>query len=86
LTTSTYTSLCISQDSNPQRQLLKALVYHSATSAVTVMVTRVEGEWTAMAMATKRAMATKLREAGKEEGNSKGRKSNCNGKEDSDSK
>ncbi len=32
--TSTYTSLGVSQDSNPQRQLLKASVYHSATSAV----------------------------------------------------
>ncbi len=33
LTTSAYTSLGISQDSNPQPQLLKASVYHSATSA-----------------------------------------------------
>ncbi len=34
LTTSTYTSLGVSKDSNPQPQLLKASVYHSATSAV----------------------------------------------------
>jgi hypothetical protein len=34
LMTSAYTSLGVSQDSNPQRQLLKASVYHSATSAV----------------------------------------------------
>ncbi len=33
-TTSTYTSLGVSQDSNPQRQLLKVSVYHSAISAV----------------------------------------------------
>jgi hypothetical protein len=33
-TTSTYTSLGASQDSNSQHQLLKASVYHSATSAV----------------------------------------------------
>jgi hypothetical protein len=36
LTTSAYTSLGVSQDSNPQPQLLKASVYHSATSAVLV--------------------------------------------------
>jgi hypothetical protein len=34
LATSAYTSLGVSQESNPQPQLLKALVYHSATSAV----------------------------------------------------
>jgi hypothetical protein len=34
LVTSAYTSLGVSQDSNPQRQLLKASVYHSVTSAV----------------------------------------------------
>jgi hypothetical protein len=34
LTTSAYTSLGVSQDSNPQPQLLKASVYHSATSVV----------------------------------------------------
>ncbi len=34
LTTSACTSLSVSQDSNPQPQLLKASVYHSATSAV----------------------------------------------------
>jgi hypothetical protein len=33
LTTSTYTSLGVSQDSNPRPQLLKASVSHSATSA-----------------------------------------------------
>ncbi len=33
-TTSAYTSLGFWQESNPQPQLLKALVYHSATSAV----------------------------------------------------
>ncbi len=32
--TSAYTSLGVSQGSNPQPQLLKASVYHSATSAV----------------------------------------------------
>ncbi len=37
-TTSAYTSLGASQDSNPQPQLLKASVYHSATSAVLVLV------------------------------------------------
>jgi hypothetical protein len=35
LTTSAYTSLSVSQNLNPQRQLLKASVYHSATSAGT---------------------------------------------------
>jgi hypothetical protein len=34
-TTGTYSSLNVSQESNPQPWLLKALVYHSATSAVT---------------------------------------------------
>ncbi len=34
LTTSAYTSLGVSQDSNPRPQLLKVSVYHSATSAV----------------------------------------------------
>jgi hypothetical protein len=34
LMASVYTCLCVSQDSNPQPQLLKASVYHSATSAV----------------------------------------------------
>jgi hypothetical protein len=34
LTTSAYTSLGVSQELNPQHQLLKASVYHSATSAV----------------------------------------------------
>ncbi len=33
-TTSAYSSLNILQELNPQPQLLKALVYHSATSAV----------------------------------------------------
>jgi hypothetical protein len=37
-TTSAYTSLGVSQELNPQPQLLKALVYHSATSAVEVPV------------------------------------------------
>jgi hypothetical protein len=46
------------------------------------MATRVAGKRTATV--TKRVMATKTREAGKEEGNSnsKGCKSNGNGKED----
>jgi hypothetical protein len=44
------------------------------------MVTRVVGK--RMATATKRAMATKTRETGKEEGTDKGSKSNGNGKED----
>jgi hypothetical protein len=34
LTTSAYTSLGVSHDLNPQPQLLKASVYHAATSAV----------------------------------------------------
>jgi hypothetical protein len=34
LATSTYSSLKILQELNPRPQLLKALVYHSATSAV----------------------------------------------------
>jgi hypothetical protein len=34
LTTTAYTSLSVSQDWNPQPQLLKASVYHSATSAL----------------------------------------------------
>ncbi len=38
LTTSTYISLGVSQDSNPQCQLLKASVYHSPTSAVPHLV------------------------------------------------
>ncbi len=42
----------------------------------TVTATRVAGEQTAMA--TKRSMATKTREVGKEEGHCKGSKSNCN--------
>jgi hypothetical protein len=45
------------------------------------MVTRVAGE--RMAVATKRAMAMKTREASKEEGNGKGVKSNGGGKEES---
>jgi hypothetical protein len=44
------------------------------------MATRVAGKWTVMV--TNRAMATKTREAGKEEGNGKGNKSNGDGKED----
>ncbi len=43
-TTNTYTSLGVSQDSNPQPQLLKASVYHSATSAVDAMVMREKRE------------------------------------------
>ncbi len=39
-TTSAYTSLGVSQDSNPRRQLLKASVYHSATSALLVACVR----------------------------------------------
>ncbi len=38
LTTSAYTSLGVSQDLNPQHQLLKASVYHSATSAVGIIL------------------------------------------------
>jgi hypothetical protein len=37
-------------------------------------------------MATKRTKAMKMREAGKEEGNGKGNKSNGNGKEEGDAK
>ncbi len=36
-TTSAYSSLKVLQESNPRPQLLKALVYHSATSAVGVV-------------------------------------------------
>jgi hypothetical protein len=45
--TSTYTSLGFSQELNPQPQLLKALVYHSATSAVVQNVsdTNKERRW-----------------------------------------
>ncbi len=46
------------------------------------MATRVAGK--RMATATKRVMAMKTREAGKEEGNGKGGKSNGNGKKDGD--
>jgi hypothetical protein len=42
------------------------------------LATRVAGEWTATA--TKRTMAMKTREVGKEEGNGKGGKSNGNSK------
>jgi hypothetical protein len=45
------------------------------------MATRVAGKWAVMA--TQRAMATKTREAGKEEGNSRGGKSNDDGEEES---
>ncbi len=44
LTTSTYTSLSFLQELNPQPQLLKALVYHSAISAVHKTLARVEKE------------------------------------------
>ncbi len=47
---------------------------------VMVLATRVMGKWTLTAM--KRVMAMKTREVGKEEGKSKGGKSNGNGKED----
>ncbi len=42
--TSTYSSLNVLQESNPQPQLLKALVYHSATSAVHRWVWRMTQE------------------------------------------
>ncbi len=48
------------------------------------VVTKAVGEWTATAM--KRVMVTKMKEAGKEEGNGKGVKSNGNGKDDGDGK
>jgi hypothetical protein len=48
------------------------------------LATRVVGEW--MATATKRAMATKMREAGKDDGNCKGGKTNGEGKKDGNSK
>ncbi len=38
LTTSAYSSLGVLQGLNPQRQLLKASVYHSATSAVDIVL------------------------------------------------
>jgi hypothetical protein len=43
LMTSTYTSLGVSQDLNPRPQLLKASVYHSATSATHVFKQLIEG-------------------------------------------
>ncbi len=43
-TTSAYTSLGFLQELNPQPQLLKALVYHSATSAVFRMVWQMQEE------------------------------------------
>jgi hypothetical protein len=46
--------------------------------------TRVAGKWIMTAM--KRAIATMMREAGKEEGNGKGGKSNGDGKEDGNGK
>ncbi len=49
-------------------------------SKAMAMATRVAGKLTATA--TKRVMATKTREAGKEEGNGTGGKSNGDGKED----
>jgi hypothetical protein len=49
-----------------------------------VMATRVTGERTATAM--KRAMEMKTREAGKEEGNGKGSKSNGDSKEECNDK
>jgi hypothetical protein len=49
-----------------------------------VIVTWVAGK--GMATMTTRAMVTKTKEVGEEEGNSKGRKSNGNGKEDSNGK
>ncbi len=49
-----------------------------------VLATRVAGKQ--MGSATKRVMATKTREAGKEEGNGKGGMSNGNGKEDGNGK
>jgi hypothetical protein len=47
-----------------------------------VMATRVAGKWTATARM--RAMVTKTKEAGEEEGNGKGGKSDGDGEEDSD--
>ncbi len=44
-TTSAYTSLGVSQDSNPQPQLLKASAYHSATSAVHSFIPRLVQEY-----------------------------------------
>ncbi len=41
--TSAYTSLGFLQELNPQSQLLKVLVYHSATSAVKERSTRING-------------------------------------------
>ncbi len=53
-------------------------------SKAMAMATMVVGKQTATAM--KRAMATKMREVGKEEGNGKGNKSNGNGNKDGDGK
>jgi hypothetical protein len=48
------------------------------------IATKVAGKWTAMA--TKKAMATKTREAGEEKGNGKGAKCDGDGKEDGNGK
>ncbi len=53
-------------------------------SKAMVMATRVVGKW--MAMATTRAIVTKTKEAGEEEGNGKGGKSNGDGMESNDGK
>ncbi len=49
-----------------------------------VMATRVVGKWTAIA--TTKAMVTKTKEVGEEEGNDKGGKSNGDGEEDGNGK
>jgi hypothetical protein len=49
-------------------------------SKVMVMATRMAGKWTAMAKM--RVMVMKTKEAGEEEGNGKGSKSNGDGEED----
>jgi hypothetical protein len=54
------------------------------SSKAMAMATRAAAEW--MATLTKKAMATKTREAGEEEGNGKSDKSNGDGNEDGNCK
>jgi hypothetical protein len=66
LATSAYSSLGVLQGMNPQHWLLKASVYHSATSADG---DGDKGVRQGMVTATKRAMVTEMTVAGNKEGN-----------------
>ncbi len=77
LTTSTYSSLNVLQESNPQPQLLKASVYHSATSAV--MATRWRATTKRAITRVARVIAMAMMMAGNKEGNGKGGKGDGNG-------